>query len=83
VRAGKPVQIGLLLGSRAYKSEVGWFKPGWTLGVRVTQLLKAADGVSAFACELSHGERLLARAEIKAYQPDDIEPYLSDLAEEL
>jgi hypothetical protein len=32
---------------------------------------------------LRHGETLLARAEIKAYQPDDIEPYLDDLAKEL
>ena len=83
VRAGKPVQVGLLLGARSYRSEVGRFEVGWTLRVRASQLLKAADGVSAFACEITHGGRRLAHAEIKAYQPDDIEPYLNDLAKEL
>ena len=51
--------------------------------MRASQLLKQADGVSAFACEISHGGKRLAHAEIKAYQPDDIEPYLNDLAKEL
>ena len=83
VRAGKPVQVGLLLGARSYTSGIGRFELGWTLRVRASQLLKAADGVSAFACEIRHGDRSLARAEIKAYQPDDIEPYLNDLAKEL
>lgn len=83
LKAGKAVQVGLLLGTRRYQSEVGRFETGWTLRVRVTQLLKAEDGVSAFACELAHGGRRLAHAEIKAYQPEDIEPYLNDLAKEL
>lgn len=83
LRAGQPVQVGLLLGARSYQSEVALFPVGWTLTVRVSQLLKAADGVSAFACELSQGGRRLAHAEIKAYQPEDIEPFLNKLAKEI
>jgi predicted hotdog family 3-hydroxylacyl-ACP dehydratase len=79
---GQPVQIALLLGTRRYESQVGWFAPGWTLTARVTQLLHTADGVSAFACELAHGATRVAHAEIKAYQPDDIEPYLTRLEHE-
>jgi predicted hotdog family 3-hydroxylacyl-ACP dehydratase len=72
----KPVQLELLLGSRAYDCAVPEFRVGQTLAVSARLLFWDDDGVCAFACEIREQGRLLASAEVKGYEPDDIEPFL-------
>ncbi|WP_028081069.1 ApeP family dehydratase [Solimonas soli] len=81
LQRGDAVEIGLLLGTRRYACERAYFAPGERLTVRAEQLVRDSSGVAAFACTLSGGGRELARAEIKAYQPDDLHDYLQALTE--
>ncbi len=73
---GKPVQLELLLGSRAYECAVPAFPVGSTLVVIARLLFWDDDGVCAFACEIREQGRLLATAEVKGFEPEDIEPFL-------
>lgn len=80
-QAGLPIEIGLLLGTRRYECTPPYFAPGTQLIVRAGQLVRDASGVAAFACSIHSAGRELARAEIKAFQPDDIRDYLRGLTE--
>lgn len=81
LEAGQPVLIGLLLGSRSYDVPTD-FPEGQQLSVRAELLVRDATGVGVFACTLARGDEVLSRADIKAYQPDDIAGYLASLAQE-
>src|SRR3546814_3669781 len=70
-QSGQPIEIGLLLGTRRYHCALAYFAPGTQLTVRAEQLVHDAGGVAAFACSIHVAGRELARAEIKAFQPDD------------
>lgn len=79
LQRGEPVEIGLLLGTRRYACTRPYFAEGERLTVRADQLVRDASGVAAFSCTLKSGDELLAKAEIKAFQPDDIHGYLRQL----
>jgi predicted hotdog family 3-hydroxylacyl-ACP dehydratase len=72
VRDGRRPSIGLLLGSRAYESEVEFFALGATLDVRAELLLRDESDLVAFACTIQHGDQVLARGDVKAYRPKDV-----------
>ena len=76
---GRQVQLEMLLGTRAYDATVDAFPVGSTLTVQVRQLFWDPDGVCAFACEVRDGERVLARSEVKGFDPVDLEPFLRSL----
>lgn len=76
---GLPVQIGLLLGTRKYTCRLKQFPAGERLWVKAEQLMRDPSGVCAFACELGQGPDTWARAEIKAYQPHNIDEYLGQV----
>jgi len=71
VRDGRCPSIGLLLGLRAYESEVEWFALGMKLYIRAELLLRDESDLVAFACTIHEGGRMLARGDIKAYRPKD------------
>jgi predicted hotdog family 3-hydroxylacyl-ACP dehydratase len=73
VLAGRKPSIGLLLGCRAYRSEVEWFAPGTALRVRADLQMWDENDLVAFTCTIHAGARLLARGDVKAYRPRDIE----------
>ena len=79
LQQGRPVQVELLLGTRAYDCAVPAFAVGSRLQVRVKLLFWDPDGVCAFACEIREGAAVLARSEVKGYEPDDIEPFLRNV----
>lgn len=81
--AGRRVQVELLIGARRYRSAVSRFEPGARLRVRAELLVRDAEGVCVFACRIYRGDSLLAEADIKAYDAEDIEPYLKELEKEL
>jgi predicted hotdog family 3-hydroxylacyl-ACP dehydratase len=72
VRDGRRPSIGLLLGSRAYESEVEFFALGATLDVRAELLLRDESDLVAFACTIHQGDQVLARGDVKAYRPKDV-----------
>lgn len=82
LQAGKKVQIEMLLGTRAYDAFIPYFPVGSRVEVVARLLFWDPDGVCAFACELRDGEQLLAKAEVKGYEPDDIAPFLQQIAAE-
>ena len=73
-RAGQPVKLGLLLGTRGYEASSGVFPLGSRLTVRVGR--EWDDGhMAVFDCEVS-AKTLLASARVNVYLPDDIKAFL-------
>ncbi len=69
---GQPVRIGLLLGTRKYASKVGNFHKNEKLIIKVEQIFVDENNLAAFDCTI-HSDRLIAEAQIKAIQPNNIE----------
>lgn len=70
------IQLGFLLGTRKYTAFTPCFDKGCRLQVKVTRELFEEGGVSLFGCTIHSGGQLLAQAEIKAIQPDNIDDIL-------
>jgi predicted hotdog family 3-hydroxylacyl-ACP dehydratase len=66
---GEPPAIGYLLGTRSYVCEAETFPVGKTLTVHVESLF-VEMGLGAFACRIE-ADRLLAKATVNVYQPED------------
>lgn len=64
---GEPPRIGFLLGTRAYRSDVGVFPLGATLTISVEPLVTDAR-LAAFQCAIAT-DRVVATAVVNTYQP--------------
>jgi predicted hotdog family 3-hydroxylacyl-ACP dehydratase len=64
---GKPPAIGFLLGTRAYRSDIGVFPLGATLTISVEPLVADAK-LAAFQCAIAT-DHVVATAVINTYQP--------------
>ncbi len=64
----RPVN-GYLLGTRNYESWVPRFPAGEILEVEIRLLYLDESGLSAFACEIRHLGKTVARATIKTFEP--------------
>lgn len=73
LRAGNPVSMGFLLGTRRYHADVPHFEVDQELRVKIHQLLRDETNLVLFNCEIFAGEERLAHAELKAIQPKDID----------
>jgi predicted hotdog family 3-hydroxylacyl-ACP dehydratase len=71
-RAGVRPTIGLLLGSRRYRTQAPYFAIGTQLRVRAELLLRDENDLVAFSCTIADGEHVLARGDVKAYRPKDV-----------
>ncbi len=71
-RAGIPATIGLLLGTRRYRTEVAYFSIGTRLIVEAQMVLRDDSDLVAFDCKINDGDRVVARGDIKAYRPKDV-----------
>ncbi|HEY8538504.1 MAG TPA: hypothetical protein VIL28_06530 [Steroidobacteraceae bacterium] len=71
-RRGMRPSIGLLLGSRSYKSEVDHFPIGAKLRIEAQLLFRDENDLVAFDCKILDGDRMLARGDVKAYRPKDV-----------
>lgn len=75
LQQGAALQIGLLIGTRRYDSSV----PVFPLGAQLTTTARRVfheDRMFVFNCEISDGQNVLARGDIKAFRPDDIHEFL-------
>jgi len=69
VLAGKPIQLGFLLGTRRYNCNVATFKVGMRLTVRVKRFMED-QGLGVFNCQIL-GEGIDISAKLNVYQPTD------------
>lgn len=79
LQRGRAVQVELLLGTRSFDCSTPAFAVGSKLTVRARLLFWDPDGVCAFACEIRQDGAVVATAEVKGFEPDDIEPFLQGL----
>lgn len=70
--AGEAVKIGLLLGTTKYSASVGSFKAGARLSVRIKQVYIDESNLALFDCEIVEAGQVLATAQVKAIQPENI-----------
>jgi predicted hotdog family 3-hydroxylacyl-ACP dehydratase len=68
--AGAPVKIGLLLGTRMCRVLVPWFRIGDQLKVWAS-IVFHDEQLAAFDCKIEIGDRLVADAQLKVYQPQN------------
>ncbi|MGR9044854.1 MAG: ApeP family dehydratase [Gammaproteobacteria bacterium] len=66
--AGKPLNLGFLLGTRRYHCNVGSFAAGTVLTITVKRLIQD-QGLGVFDCRLE-GPGVAVEAQLNVYQPD-------------
>jgi predicted hotdog family 3-hydroxylacyl-ACP dehydratase len=71
-QVGQIPQLGMLLGGRGIRCELGAFPAGSELVVTVKQLL-ADDKIASFECDISMNNVCVARGRLNTYQPDEKE----------
>jgi predicted hotdog family 3-hydroxylacyl-ACP dehydratase len=69
---GETIKVGLLLGTRKYTTQIASFAPEQKLLVKVRELLRDETNLVLFDCHIYADKTLLASAEIKALEPDDV-----------
>jgi 3-oxoacyl-[acyl-carrier-protein] synthase-1 len=71
IRAGRPVKIGFLLGTRRYRSSVPWFALGDRLRIEVAREFQTGDGLGAARGRiLGEDGQVLGEGLLTVYQPD-------------
>jgi predicted hotdog family 3-hydroxylacyl-ACP dehydratase len=75
LRAGKPVQVAFLLGTRQYRSNVARFPRGSVLTVRSDTLYNDQNNVGAFACSIV-GDGIAVQARINAFRPSNPQDFV-------
>ncbi|MDR1275180.1 MAG: beta-hydroxyacyl-ACP dehydratase [Candidatus Accumulibacter sp.] len=73
---GLPPKMGVLLGTRAYRSETGAFEAGVLLEIRVNQLFMESGGLGAYECAIVSGGAIKATAILKVFEPENVELFL-------
>jgi len=66
--SGKPVTMGLLLGTRRYLSNIDRFTIGVTLRVKVEKLIQN-QSLSVFDCQIK-ADNIKVSAKLNVYQPE-------------
>jgi predicted hotdog family 3-hydroxylacyl-ACP dehydratase len=77
-RAGEPIKLGYLLGTRRYNSNVAEFKVGSTIIVKISKVIENSN-LAAFECEIQ-GADIEISANLNVYQPPLNENDQTDLA---
>ncbi len=68
--AGKPINLGFLLGTRRYNSNVADIAVGTSLNVRVQRIVQD-QGLAVFDSQVT-GEGIELSAKLNVYQPDSV-----------
>lgn len=74
--AGRPPQLGFLLGSRRYSSQRSSFPSGTCLRVQARCELLGDNGLGMFACRILAGDEEWAVANVSVFEPADSMAYL-------
>jgi predicted hotdog family 3-hydroxylacyl-ACP dehydratase len=68
--AGKPINLGFLVGTRRYTSNISTINVGTCLTVQVKKIVED-QGLSVFMCQIS-GVGIDISAKLNVYQPDKV-----------
>lgn len=77
-KAGEPVKLGFLIGSRRYEAAQPLFPVGTRLEIEARQELVAENGLAVFACRILAGGQVVATAHLNVFQPSNVEAYLKE-----
>lgn len=75
---GGAVQVGFLLGTRAYEASQAWLPVGAELEVRVRRVFQE-DGMGVYDCRIVMGGGEIAQARLNLYQPPNMETAVTRL----
>ncbi len=67
----QPVQIGFLLGSRKYQSDLDTFPFDQEILVTIVELLQDETGLGVFDCKIQIQDKVVACAKLNVFQPRD------------
>lgn len=76
MRAGGRARPGVLLGASRYEAHHGSFAPGARLRIEAKELLKSEQGHGAYECTIAAGDRCVAQAVVKVFQPTDFQAFI-------
>ncbi|CAM2895465.1 3-hydroxylacyl-(acyl carrier protein) dehydratase [Ectopseudomonas mendocina] len=76
-RAGLPVELGFLLGTRKYACNVEYFPAGSELRIRALCSLQDDNGMGVFECHLQ-GPGIQAEARLNVFRPPQPAVYLQE-----
>lgn len=69
-------QLGFLLGTRKFTSNVAHIPCGTKLTVRARQIIQGSDGMAAFECSVK-GETVQQTATLTVFEPPNAEQFLA------
>lgn len=75
---GRPVRIGLLLGTRRYRAECDWFSFGDTLRVH-GKVVFIDETMGVYDCRIERANVVVAEAQLSLYQPEDAASMLAKM----
>ena len=75
---GLPPKPGVLLGTRRYQATTGRFVAGHPLQITARRNYLDDSGLGAYECRILDGERELASATVKVFEPADFNAFLKD-----
>ncbi|GLS05642.1 3-hydroxydecanoyl-ACP dehydratase [Chitiniphilus shinanonensis] len=77
LRAGQPVRVGFLVGTRDYRADTPWFHRGEVLRVFAEREFQADNGMAAMRCRIARPDGTpLAACLLSVFQPDDVTRFL-------
>ncbi|OWT77584.1 3-hydroxylacyl-ACP dehydratase [Achromobacter sp. HZ28] len=77
-RAGVPVQLGFLLGTRRYDCRVAGFSAGMQLIISAERSFQDTAGMGVFLCRIQQGDECLAEARLNVYSPPDAGAFIHE-----
>lgn len=75
-RDGLPAKMGVLLGTRSFRSVPPWFDAGSLLQIRADMVLLDPGGLGAYDCRIMHEGQTLATSTLKVYEPENFEIFM-------
>ena len=79
-RRGKPVRLGLLLGTRKFEIRRATLPAGATLRIHARREMLADNGLGMFECRILLGDDEVASAMVSVFEPADAMSYLGGAA---
>jgi predicted hotdog family 3-hydroxylacyl-ACP dehydratase len=76
MRAGGRARPGVLLGASRYEAHRASFAPGARMRIEAKELLKSEQGHGAYECTIAVGDRCVAEAVVKVFQPTDFHAFI-------
>jgi predicted hotdog family 3-hydroxylacyl-ACP dehydratase len=75
-REGAPPKQGALLGARRYSATQPAFPAGEALRIDTSVAFRDDTGLAAYDCTISAGDKEVARATLKVFEPEDFAAFL-------